>query len=75
VTGFATLASPVPSVERVPISFRELSTKILRLQRRRDNIVYVLMHEELSHDHTLQLETQLSAVEDELIFLLMDEAA
>ena len=29
-------------------------------------------HEELSDEHTLRLETQLSAVEDELIFLLME---
>ena len=57
------------------MSHETLSARTLRLQRKRDNILYVLAHEELSDEHTLQLETQLSSVEDELVFLLMEEAA
>jgi hypothetical protein len=34
----------------------------------------VLAHEELSDEHTLQLETQLSSLEDELVFPQIDEA-
>jgi hypothetical protein len=52
-----------------------LSSRILRMQRTRDNIAYALIHEELSHEITLQLETQLSCVEDELVRLLTEKAA
>ncbi len=57
------------------MSHEALSARTLRLQRKRDNIIYALAHEELSDEHTLRLETQLSSVEDELVFLLMDKAA
>ena len=57
------------------MSHEALSARTLRLQRKRDNIIYVLAHEELSDEHTLRLETQLSSVEDELVFLRMEEAA
>lgn len=52
-----------------------LSSRILRMRRTRDNITYALIHEELSHEDTLQLETQLSCVEDELVRLLTENAA
>jgi hypothetical protein len=51
------------------------SARTFKLQRLRDNIIYVLHHEELSDEQTLRLETQLSSVEDELVFLRMNEAA
>jgi hypothetical protein len=62
--------SPHHHVYVVPIP-----TEILRLQSRRDNIIFVLHHEELSAAETLQLETELSSVEDQLVFLLSDQAA
>jgi hypothetical protein len=53
----------------------ELSEKILRLEEKRDNILYALVHQELPDAVTLQLETQLSSVEDELVLLCTREAA
>jgi hypothetical protein len=53
----------------------EVLEKILTLQEKRDNIIYLLAHEELSDAITLQLETQLSSVEDELVLLCIREAA
>jgi hypothetical protein len=53
----------------------ELSGKILRLQEKRDNIIYALAYQELPHTLTLQLETLLSSVEDELVLLCAREAA
>jgi hypothetical protein len=50
------------------------SARTVDLQRLRDNIIYVLHHEELSDEQTLRLETQLSSVEDELVFLRVNEA-
>jgi hypothetical protein len=41
----------------------------------RDNLIFVLHHEELSAAETLQLETELSSVEDQLVLLLSDKAA
>jgi hypothetical protein len=52
-----------------------ISTKILRLQSRRDYLIFALHHEELSAAETLQLETELSSVEDQLVLLLSDKAA
>ncbi len=46
-----------------------LLARIFGLQRMRDNIMYALAHQELSDDQTVQLETQLSSVEDELVRL------
>ena len=65
----------MPENRECVMSHEALSTRTLRLQRKRDNIIYALAHEELSDEHTLRLETQLSSVEDELVFLLMDKAA
>lgn len=49
--------------------------RIQRLQIDRDNILLALTHYELSDQVTVQLETQLSSIEDELVFLLRDRAA
>jgi hypothetical protein len=49
--------------------------KVLRLQSRRDNLIFMLHHEELSAAETLQLETELSSLEDQLVLLLSDKAA
>jgi hypothetical protein len=61
------------------MSPRALLTKIHRLQTKRDNIIFVLNYmiacQELSVMATVQLETQLSSVEDELVLLLSDKAA
>ena len=54
---------------------KELSQKVLRLQEKRDNILYALLHQELPDAATLQLQTQLSAVEDELVLLCTRKAA
>ena len=53
----------------------ELCERIHRLQEKRDNIIYALVYEELTIANTLQLETQLSAVEDELVLQCTREAA
>ena len=47
----------------------ELARKILQLEERRDNILYVLTHEELSDADTLQLQAQLSTIQDEIVLL------
>ena len=49
------------------------SSRIRRLQTERDNILFVLTHHELSDQATLRLETQLSSIEDELVFLHIDK--
>jgi len=53
---------------------KELSQKVLRLQEKRDNILYALL-QELPDAATLRLQTQLSAVEDELVLLYTRKAA
>jgi len=53
---------------------KELSQKVLRLQEKRDNILYALL-QELPNAATLRLQTQLSAVEDELVLLYTRKAA
>jgi hypothetical protein len=54
---------------------KELSQKVLRLQEKRDNILYALLHQELPDAATLRLQAQLSAVEDELVLLYTRKAA
>jgi hypothetical protein len=54
---------------------REPWDSIRTLQEKRDNILYALVHEELSEAATLLLETQLSSVEDELVLLSTRKAA
>ena len=51
------------------------SIRIRKLQIERDNILFALTHHELPDPVVLQLETQLSSVEDELVFLRTDMAA
>ena len=53
---------------------KELSQKVLRLQEKRDNILYALL-QELPDAATLRLQAQLSAVEDELVLLYTRKAA
>jgi hypothetical protein len=53
----------------------ELARKILQLEEKRDNIMYVLTREELSDADTLQLQAQLSAVQDEIVLLRVGKAA
>ncbi len=43
--------------------------KLSRLERERDNILYLLIHEELSHAETLKLQAQLSGIQDEIVLL------
>ncbi len=43
--------------------------KLSTLERERDNIFYVLTHEELSHAVTLELQAQLSTIQDEIVLL------
>ena len=54
---------------------QQLSRNIFRLKETRDNILYALLHQELPDAATLQLQTQLSAVEDELVLLSTRKAA
>ena len=53
----------------------EPSQKLVRLQQKRDNIFYVLTHEELSDADTLQLQAHLSVVQDEIVLLHVGKAA
>lgn len=53
----------------------EPSERLLRLQQRKDNLFYVLTHEELSDTDTLQLQAHLSAVQDEIVLLHVGKAA
>jgi hypothetical protein len=59
----------------MPSTKHELANKIFRLQEERDNILYLLAHEELPDADTLRLEMQLSAVEDAIVLLRVGKAA
>ncbi len=61
--------------QHMPSTRHEVANKIFRLQEKRDNIIYLLAHEELPDADTLQLEAQLSAVEDAIVLLSVSKAA
>jgi hypothetical protein len=54
---------------RMPFSNDECAARILRLNTRRENIIFALLNVELSDEQAVALRAQLSSVEDQLVLL------